>query len=295
MHTSLRTSLALSLSLSLSLSLFMIVLVAGGCGGRALPAGEVDSAPSADGGGGVVPGDAGPALAEGSIPRADSGHPAPGSVTITLDKTTADVQGSLNGTLHNQTAASIFVGGCGLFDRQLFENGAWKSKGSSVDCFDDPGLQEVSSGTSLKQAEYFETIGTWRLAVHYGAGCPKSGLLDLSQCKVQGMAVSPTIKVVATQSYCAQLASSYKQGVPKAKGCKNAMAGQCQKMAASDLICGCPTFVNDSTSLVSLQQLWSAAGCGSFYLPCTGICMTPVFSYCYNNACLDDYGDAWLE
>jgi len=75
----------------------------------------------------------------------------PGKVTVYTDKTSYGMSDVVTGTVHNGTSHSVFLPGCGIFDREYEEQGAWVNKGPSVICGWEGEAVEVKPGASHSQ------------------------------------------------------------------------------------------------------------------------------------------------
>jgi len=80
---------------------------------------------------------------------------------------------------------------------------------------------------------------------------------------------------------CAQIQNAYKVALVKARACTINATNQCQKTASTELGCnGCPTFVNDDSSLGQLESQWNQAQCDQMQV-CTNIaCLSPAAATC---------------
>jgi hypothetical protein len=76
---------------------------------------------------------------------------------------------------------------------------------------------------------------------------------------------------------CDTLASEYTSALTKAKACTPGTANQCQRMVDSSITCpGCKTYVNDTTTLDTIDAQWKAAGCDKMHFICPAIaCVVP--------------------
>jgi hypothetical protein len=271
------------------------VLVAS-CGGRTLPSSEEGDAsptgPTVDGGP-RAGSEAGGQGSEAAVGHTDGGVVPGGQLTITLDRSTTNLNGGVKGTVKNGTSKAVYLEGCGIYDRQHLEQGKWVSKGSSIDCFWEGNARELLPGASLAQGEYFESIGQWRLALPYGASCPTGVPLDLSKCKSSGTVTSATITVVDGKAFCDGLVKSYAQAMIQARKCFVSWGPPpCPVLVQSDLSCGCSIHVQDATALVAIQQSWIASSCSSYYTLCAGKCAAPPSQGdCINGMCEDDWGE----
>jgi hypothetical protein len=85
-------------------------------------------------------------------------------------------------------------------------------------------------------------------------------------------------------SVCSDLASQYQSAIVVAQTCQAGQSGQCQTLIDATLsICGaCPTYVNDPSKPLAIQQAWLAAGCTKLPPPpCVQVlCAKPVNAVC---------------
>jgi hypothetical protein len=81
---------------------------------------------------------------------------------------------------------------------------------------------------------------------------------------------------------CDTLATDYSNALTAAKKCTPGATNQCQQLVDNSISCpGCKTYVNDVTTLDTIQTEWTAAGCGSATHLCPQIaCVVPVQSTC---------------
>ncbi|HVY38952.1 MAG TPA: hypothetical protein VHM31_13500 [Polyangia bacterium] len=83
---------------------------------------------------------------------------------------------------------------------------------------------------------------------------------------------------------CAAYASKYAAALNLQKSCTVNAANQCAHAVAPSLsVCsgGCTTYVNDSTELDLIRQLWQEAGCNRATVACPAIaCLPPAGSVC---------------
>ncbi|HVT09407.1 MAG TPA: hypothetical protein VHO67_18230 [Polyangia bacterium] len=83
---------------------------------------------------------------------------------------------------------------------------------------------------------------------------------------------------------CAGYASKYELLLNGARSCTVNGSNQCAHAVAPSLsVCsgGCTTYVNDSTDLDQIRQLWQQAGCGKAAVACPAIaCLPPSGSVC---------------
>jgi hypothetical protein len=63
---------------------------------------------------------------------------------------------------------------------------------------------------------------------------------------------------------CDTLTAEYQSALTAAQGCQVGAPGQCQTLVGWSLSgCSCPTYVTNSSVLVTVQSAWQAAGCAS--------------------------------
>jgi hypothetical protein len=61
---------------------------------------------------------------------------------------------------------------------------------------------------------------------------------------------------------CDQLRQDYATAMESARMCNAAIdIPQCEHIVSSQIVCGCPTSVNDRTELDRIEAAWMAAGC----------------------------------
>jgi hypothetical protein len=80
---------------------------------------------------------------------------------------------------------------------------------------------------------------------------------------------------------CANIQATYQAAVSAARACSPGATNQCQKDVPNALGCnGCPTFVNDDSSLGPFSDQWSKANCDQTQA-CLGIaCVSPKSAVC---------------
>jgi hypothetical protein len=75
-------------------------------------------------------------------------------------------------------------------------------------------------------------------------------------------AACSSAKSIPGDTSCADLPSAYTTALAAASTCNPAGGtGQCQVLSSPAIPCNCPTYVNDTTVLDSLNAQWRAKGC----------------------------------
>ena len=84
---------------------------------------------------------------------------------------------------------------------------------------------------------------------------------------------------------CSALESDYGTALTAAKECTLGAANQCQQLVNSSLSCpGCKQYVNDTTTLGTIQTEWDDQGCSAVPHACPAIaCVIPTASTCTNS------------
>lgn len=266
------------------LALIIIVSLAA-CSGRTIPIVDDTGAGPDDDGFVIVPD-------SGVDPDTSTTLPdlaLPGKVTVYTDKTSYGMSEVVTGTVHNGTSHSIFLPGCGIFDREHMEQGSWANKGPSLICAWEGEAVEVKPGAIESQEAGFHLPGTWRLSLRYGVGCtPGPGIpLGGAGCTSFETAVSPQVQVKVDQATCDKLNQSYINKLEKARQCDESInTPQCLTMVQPDLICGCPIYVNDASVLKPYEEKWQDWGCAAIYPPCGIKCVPPAPMACVNDTCV---------
>ena len=80
---------------------------------------------------------------------------------------------------------------------------------------------------------------------------------------------------------CNQIQAAYQAALATARECSVGGSNQCQKMVANALGCnGCPTFVNDDSSLTQYENAWNQGGCGQNQVCANIACLAPKAAAC---------------
>jgi hypothetical protein len=91
-------------------------------------------------------------------------------------------------------------------------------------------------------------------------------------------------------SLCGSIATHYEIAIGYAQTCDGSQPGQCEKLIDSALsTCGsCPTYVNDSSGLLPIQQAWLSVGCDKLPpVPCAKVaCSVPANGVCLSGKCV---------
>jgi hypothetical protein len=81
---------------------------------------------------------------------------------------------------------------------------------------------------------------------------------------------------------CAQLEADYSNALPAARQCTPGAANQCQHLVPTSIACtGCSEYVNDVTTLDTIEGEWSEQDCPAMPHPCPLIaCLPPASGIC---------------
>jgi hypothetical protein len=189
---------------------------------------------------------------------------AQGSVAVVTDKSTYAWGKTVQATLTNGTAASVFLGGCGAFAVERKESGVWVDKGTTVDCAWEGNAQEVKANGLLTEGVYPYPGGTWRIRADYGLGCSPGKPLSSAGCTSFDKAFSPAFVLQPDLKACLSLVTKYSAALSIAKTCNPAInTPQCLFKVLDNLACGCDTYVNTDASLKTLSQQWTDLGCST--------------------------------
>ena len=140
---------------------------------------------------------------------------------------------------------------------------------------------------SVAQQTHFDLPGSWRLAVGYGTGCKPDVPLSGAACTGHDVARSLPVELTTDRTTCDKVHQRYKAALENALQCNPAVnALQCQTMIQSDLICGCPIYVNDDRVARRHQQRWDELGCGLIYPSCDADCAIPPEATCVDGVCV---------
>jgi hypothetical protein len=248
------------------------ILVLAGCGGRSLPlAPDGAAAPQVDGSSPESDG----------VVAMDQGGTGDLVVIVVTDKTAYTAPEPVKATVTGKGVKSFFVAGCSAFNWERLEAGVWKGHGSMVDCFWQGDAVEVPP-----HAAHTETLyamgGTWRLVVPYGVGCASSQPLQAESCAKMGTAVSAPFTVTPTAAACQAISNQYSSELTQAQVCNPALSvPQCTTKIESGIICSCPVFVQDATTLLELLAQWTYTRCDTLTWPMCGLkCANPGKAVC---------------
>ncbi|MBW2736427.1 MAG: hypothetical protein JRH20_28915 [Deltaproteobacteria bacterium] len=243
-------------------------------------------------------------------------HQLETGVIVTVDKRSYSTSEEVMGTVHNGTKESIFLGGCSIFARELFENAVWTEMPAVMVCgwegvgielkpgesyqemsyFNQPGSWRLrlpyatdclKPGESYQEMSYFNQPGSWRLRLPYATDCMEGEPLSQAGCTGAGKVFSTAATALIDKASCEIVNRKYRSAMDKAATCQpDATSPQCGATMVSDLICGCSTWINDATGPAYYADRWEAWGCYAVLpSPCDMACDLPPQFACVDGVC----------
>lgn len=256
----------------------LLLTLSAGCGERALGQAQ-DGGTTIDALGGH----------DSAAPRSDV--VAAGEVTVFTDKLNYALGDSPKATVHNGTAETIYLGGCGIFDMHELLEGKWVDHGSAMDCYWEGNAQPLAPGESREQGVYFYQPGRWRVALRYGLGCDPNQPFSQDACSSLSTELSAEVQVKATAADCEDIATRYAKAVQNAQTCQPS-GGKlpCTVSVPQSIYCGCDVPINEDRApqVKSWSERWQRYDCAKFVdpAPCPPIaCEAPLPADCVNGRC----------
>ncbi|PIX97228.1 MAG: hypothetical protein COZ24_06460, partial [Hydrogenophilales bacterium CG_4_10_14_3_um_filter_63_21] len=127
-------------------------------------------------------------------PMGKSGKCCLPAVTVTTDKAGYHLGEPITAVVKNDTADSIFLGGCSVYSWEHEVNGSWVNQGPDKVCVWEGVAVEVKAGGTYSETLYQNTDGTYRLAAGYGIGCTAGKPMSQAGCTASGVAESDPFK-----------------------------------------------------------------------------------------------------
>jgi hypothetical protein len=108
-------------------------------------------------------------------------------------------------------------------------------------------------------------------------------------CTCMNGSIGCTLIGCPPQDDCDSLSEAYQDALTQAKTCLPDADFQCQRLVASALQCGCPTYANDPAGINQLGQIslaWNDQACGGGIV-CGACAPDPIGVVCNDGLCVD--------
>lgn len=168
-------------------------------------------------------------------------------------------------TLHNDTADTAFLAGCGGYFLQKLEGGTWIDIGPFVVCVWEGIAQPVEAGGAFSASFLVpEKAGTYRIHFPVSFGCIEGKPLSEAECDGMKDVYTPSFKVTqALPETCEEWRALYDAQAANVTAC--ASPDECAALPGTS--CGCTRnlVVNKDADLTTFWQIYKdmgQAGCG---------------------------------
>ncbi len=122
--------------------------------------------------------------------------PSPEDVVVTVGKTEYQKDEVVRISVKNNSAETVFLGGCNQFNLEIKENNQWKTEPPLKMCVWEGYAAKINSNGSADYTLNASKSGMFRINVGYSKGCEEGKPANQADCKSSDIAYSAEFTVV---------------------------------------------------------------------------------------------------